>query len=428
MKRRNSSLLRPWIIFAAATSVFAEDPVMPEWSEDFESSEYVKVLDEEAEAASPVVKEIEEGIIFPKTGPKFEGTFGLGYLYDSNPSLTRNGKGSGIGTLDLGFRFFEGDEDNSGRFYKFDYEANIVAYSDSTARAPGSNVDHDFNLGLGANTGKTKFRMNTRYSINNGNHTDYFTLEREARRAESDDFALNLIMIRDLPHGTLEVVTGYQSRDFQTQGLNDGSTAYGDISWYRSPAVMPKTELGVGIRFGEEDVENVSDVTFVNPSLRVRYRMSSKTSVRASIGRDSRSGTRGSTDALSYTGSLTWTPSRKTKIDFLINRGLRTSYVAGSQQYESTDFRLRVKQNLGRKLTISSYVGIEDAEYSGSTALASRDEEFFLFGADLAHPVRIGNRFRGTASLFYNYTRNDSSSQVFEFEQHVTGIKFGFRF
>lgn len=408
--------LRFLAVLALAPGLMASDVVLPGW-------------DKGVAYEDKHVKEVEDPGLFPKDTFKVDGHVGASYMYSSNPNLARRGKGSGIGVADFGFEISKGTEGAVGAFYEFGYSGHYYSYSDPIADTGGSPLDHRLNLNMGINRAKTKFRLSTSYFSNNGNTVDLERLDRETRRADSGDFAIDFGVTRQLPHGSLEASTGFSSRDFAVRGLNDGRNTYGDVAWYYRPGFAPKTDLGVGVHFGSEQVDGRHDQSYVAPSFRWRYRMSAKTSFKSSIGREYRDYGRSDSNTLVYSGGVTWAPSSRTTVDLTLNRGVSPSYVRGNGNYESTQVYLRLSQKIGHRLTASTYVGTEDADYFRTqNGAVRRNEQFFKLGADLSHPIRLGENLNGSATVFYNYTQNDSTNRALEFDEHVTGVRVGFAF
>lgn len=419
---KTSAFKRPGIrlmaVLAAAPGLMASDVVLPEWGKETVAydPDQVKVLDEDPG-------------LFPKDLFHVDGRVGASYMYDSNANLRRRGKGSSIGVIDFGFDISNGKEGALGGFYNFGYSGNYFSYDDPAADTGGSPLDHKLNLTMGINRAKTKFRISTAYFNNNGNSVDLERLDRETRRADSGDFSINMGVTRQLPHGSLEASTGFSSRDFAVRGLNDGRNTYGDVAWYYRPGFAPKTDLGVGVRFGSDEVEGRRDQNFVAPSFRWRYRMSAKTSIKSSIGREYRDYGNIDRGALVYSHGVTWAPSSRTTVDVTVSRSVSPSYIRGNGNYEATQVYARLSQRIGKRLTASTYVGTEDADYiQPRSGAVRRNEEFLKLGASLSHPVRLGDKLNGSATVFYNYTGNDSSNQNLEYDQHTTGVRVGFAF
>ncbi|MEM1442837.1 MAG: outer membrane beta-barrel protein [Verrucomicrobiota bacterium] len=370
----------------------------------------------------------------PKKRVRLDLFAGGTYLYDSNPNLVPNGEGTGVSVLDFGFDFNVGDFSQEGSHFQFKYVGTRFGYEDTAFRPSNGSLDHLLQTSVGLKKARTRFRLSSSYRRSNGNLTEYDELSRETRRAASDDLNALFSIHRELPRGSLEARLEYYSRSFDSPGLNDGTGFFGDIAWYYEPGFAPKSELGFGLRFGTEDFDGQFRQRIVTPSFRMRYRLSSKTSLDASFGYERRDlGGLGSQsiDTFVYTAGATWEASEKTRWELRTRRFVRPSYQTGEGAFESSDVILRLQQWLGRKMRLTASAGFEQADYFGTPSgvvSGSRQDDFFKAGISLGYPLKLGQKLDGSVDIFHQYNRNNSTDPNEEFEQNVTGIRFGFQF
>lgn len=372
-------------------------------------------------------------VIHPKQ-PKIDLSLGSSIFHDSNPRLTREGKGTGASTVDFGFHFTMGDEREKGAFYEFDYGLTSFKYTEASLRPPGDNsLDHRILARIGLNRARTKFRLSSAYRRNSGYAVDFEELNRETRAAQSDEFSLDFQVARESPHGSLEAKVGTNIEQFRASNLNDGSRTYADLAWYLRPGFAPKTDIGLGFRFGSDDYDGLEGQRFYTPSFRWRYRMSGKTTLFSSVGYEFRrtdAAASQTSEQLVYNGGLAWTPSPKTALEFSLGRSVSPSYLPGSGNYESTTGTIKIHKRIGKKLVLTGSTGIEDADYfDASTArLSGRDDTFYKSSVNLMHPFKLGPKLDGEVNVFCAYNRNISTIDEFEFEQRIAGVRFGILF
>lgn len=370
----------------------------------------------------------------PKKKVKVDLFAGGTYLFDTNPNLIPNGEGTGISILDFGFDFKMGDSSQEGSFLQLKYIGTKFGYEDASFSPGGGSLDHLLHTQIGLKKSRTRFRLSSTYRRSNGNLSEYDELSRETRRAASDDLNSIFSIHRELPHGSLEARFEYFSRNFSGAGLNDGRGYAADLAWYYEPGFAPKTELGFGLRLGSDDFDGLARQQTMTPSFRMRYRMSSKTTIDASFGyerRDLGGVVNQSVNSLVYSTGVTWDASERTRWELRANRFVRPSYVSGDGSFEASDVIIRLNQRLGDKLRLTASAGIEKADYFGSsTALnaGGREDEFFKAGVNLGYPIKIGQKLDGSIDVFYQYNRNNSNDRTREFEQSVTGVRVGFQY
>lgn len=377
-------------------------------------------------------KYVSEGTVLPVSKYQVDVFLGLSYVYDSNTRQLPNSEGSSLGVADFGFTFSKGSESGRGTFYGFNYTGNSFFYEDSPAQAGRDNLNHRFGADFGVNGSKTKVRFATSYFHNSGNSLDFADFDREVRAAESDDFGFDLSVVRQLPHGSIEVGTGYSLRDFEAGTLlNDGSGYYGDFAWFYRPGFAPRSSYGFGVKAGSDNFDRNGDQEYVTPSFRWRYRLSGKTNLYSSVGQEFRStsGLGGrDTNNFVYRTGVTWAATAKTTLDLNSYRTVSPSYVTGGEDFRSTGVILVMSHQLPGNFSLSTSAGYETADYfqTGLGGVPSgREDDYFRLGVNLGHPLRLTDHLQGDVSVFYNYNENSSNSNLVEFDQHITGVRMG---
>lgn len=358
---------------------------------------------------------------------------GVSYFHDSNTTLTPVAVSASVVSYDFGFDILKGNTGSEGVYYGVNYIGSAYSY-DSGSSFGRDSLEHKVGAQFGVNGAKTRFRFNTDYYRNSGNSTEFAEfdqLNRETRRAQSDDYNFAFALSRDLAHSTLEFGAGVNQRDFDpASGANDESSQYGDIAWFYRPGFAPKTDLGLGFRFGQDDFAANPDQEYYTPSVRYRYAATSRTSFHSSLGYEFRdSSNAGAIDntGIVYDGGVSWIPSAKTSFDLSFYKNNRPSYSTGGEDVDSTGVVLKMNNDLPGQFVLSNSLGYENAEYSPNTVgvVSTRDDDYFRYRVSLGHPLRLTNDISGSVSVFYTYSDNDSTLAAAGFEQHVTGIRFG---
>ena len=149
---------------------------------------------------------------------------GMTYLYNSNTTQLSNGTGASVGIFDFGFDIGSRDQQRVGAFWNLDYRGQAFLYEDAVSRAGRDSLEHRLGTRLGLNGAKTSIVFEADYHANNANDVNFDKFDREARRAQSDDYDLSARLVRELPRGSFEIGGGYSLRDFRAATLlNDGS-------------------------------------------------------------------------------------------------------------------------------------------------------------------------------------------------------------
>ncbi len=401
---------------APLADLIAEDRAAVVYSEDY--------------GAELDAKEV-AGFSFPgPVGLKVDLFAGVSYFHDSNTTLAPVAVSASVVSYDFGFDILKGSPSSQGVYYGLNYTGNAYSYDAGSAFGRDS-LEQKVGAQLGVNGGKTRFRFNTDYYRNNGNSTEFDQLNRETRRAQSDDYNFNFALARDLAHSTLEFGAGFKERDFDTgTGVNDESGQFGDIAWFYRPGFAPKSSVGLGFRFGQDDYAANPDQEYYTPSVRYRYAASSRTSFHSSLGyefRDNNAVGGIETEGVVYDGGISWVPSSKTSFDFSFYKSNRPSYVTGGEDVDMTGIVLQMTNALPGRFTLSNSLGYENAEYSPNSVgvVSTREDDFLRYRVSLGHPLRLTDKISGNVSVFYTYSDNDSTLAGSSFEQNVTGIRFG---
>ncbi len=384
-----------------------------------------------------------DALLLPPPAYDVTVTGGVAIVYDSNTTQTADGEGAVLTLFDYGVHYELGDEADAGPFLALGYDGQAYVYEDAAAQAGRDPFQHRASARAGFNASKTKFAVVADYFRDNGNSVDsgryganeFGSYGREIRSLQSNSYNFDSTLIRQLPHGSVELGGGYWQREFDGQPaiLNDASGYFGDLAWFYRPGFAKKIEAGVGLAAGTDDYETTGDQDFLTPSIRFRYRMSRKTSFYGSAGYEFRSidGPDGvDSENFVFNTGASWSPTSKTSFDLSGYRSVQPSFVAFGENYEATGVLLRVTRSLPAQLRLISDVGFEHADYVSASGAPSsgREDDYFRFHLSLDRDLRLPGGLKGNASVFYNYNDNDSSLSSVEYDQHLSGVRFGVAF
>ena len=379
------------------------------------------------------VYEPQESIMFEESSFSIDLYGGASAVYNSNTTQLSDGIGAWAGIFDFGFDFESANQGGRGSEYGFGYDGSAYLWENATAAAGRDPLEHRIDGYFQLNGGKTVFRLNSDYYRNNGNAVNFLNVNRESRSAQSDDLGLDASLVREISRGSLEVSAGYNMRDFVSgSGLNDQSSYAVDLALYHSLGFAPKTNYGIGFRFGSDDYSNNLDQDFYTTSLRWRYRASQKTTAYSTLGWETRS-TSGGQDADNFVfdAGLNWEISSKTELNLYLSRNVRPSYSGTNAGFESLGGAASISHDLPGLFVLGARIGYENAEYystGGGPAISPREDDFVRLGLSVSHPISLTPDVNGSVSVFYNYNDNDSSDNTANFDQSVTGLRLGFKY
>ena len=360
-----------------------------------------------------------------------------GVGYDSNPLLssvpgTAN-RGGGVFWFRLNVGYGNGFDTADGTrvLYGFDIGGDFISY-DSSANANGRDAAEPYIAPYIAVVGaKTTVKLSASYDLSQGSYLPGESFRREDPIAASHTTGFNLAISRELDRGTLGYILSYQSIDFDANTfLNDQDSIIGDLSYMHQPANMPKTGVGVGVRHGKYDTVANPDVTFWEPSLRLSYLASAKTSFDGRIGysfQDYNGGAIGPDGEFTFAFGSNWSITERTRLRVEGYRGFNPSYVSPGQSFNATGVRGQLNYAVPFwLLNLSAYLGYEQADYYATLvgSATNRRDGFVRAGAEVGRPLALFRRIDTSVSLFYDYVDNDSNDVFAEYDRHYTGLRF----
>ncbi len=363
---------------------------------------------------------------------KFSVSATLGGGYDSNVFLSEVDEvESWLSWVSLGANF-NSRPVGSGAFFGFDVSGSNYFYED--ARADNGRDSGELAAGAfaGIRGAKTEIRLDTDFQLRNGNTIDYSNIDREILRADSDTVNVSLSGYRIFPRSKVTGFAFWRDIDFSGPSrLNDSTLIMGDVGWLYRPGFAPKTHIGLGLRGGEYDTRGNVDQTFLEPSIRLEYAASAKTSVNARFGAQfiEYDGDTAIDETSQFSGSLgvSWQAAPGTRVGVEAYRDFNPSYTSVNQSFTMTGFRLNLNQRLPYDFTGLMQVAYESADYFSTVRGASvnRDDDYVRLGLTISRQVNLVSFLDTTISGFVHWNNNDSNISSAEFDQLFTGVKLG---
>lgn len=377
----------------------------------------------------------EEALQFVNAG--LDISLETGAAYDSNALLTpRDEISSWLYLLNVGIEFNPFLRENArGPYAGFDVNGSFFAYESAAAEAGRDSVEGNLDIFAGLRGAKTDLRVDGSYDLNNGNSIDYSGLDRETRRADSNEWDVALSAMRKFAHSRMNGSVSFDQADFAGDtGLNDTKGTQVDLSWLFEPGFAPKMSIGLGLRGGWYETDRNFNQQFVEPSVRAEYALGAKTTVRSRFGYEfitfDGPGAIDETGSFSSAVGLEWRPLSRTTASLEAYRDFSPSLVTANENYTATGFSLALGQQLPWRFTLAGTAAYEHADYYATLegAASGREDNYWRYGLTLSRPFRLVDRLDGQASAFYYFNTNDSTLSLVEFDQHFTGLKVGFTY
>jgi hypothetical protein len=437
------------LVFSLPLSAQDSEGVFPEGSPEAAPALFAGESGEASEPSSGAAASLDEGLAGPSLsltgdpadairlgGADSSATPGLrvdlysasSYVHDSNTAQMAGGPSASLFAFAFGANVRSREENVQGGYYGIDYKGQYFLYEDAAAAFGRDPFEHFVGASGGINGGFTRIRLDLDYHRNNGNAFQWDRVQRETRRARSNDLDLNLGVSRTLQRGTLELGAGYNLRDFDDDiFFNDGESTHFDAAWMTTPSFAPKSDIGLGLRLGTDNFDGNGEQDYYTPSVRWRWRVSGKTSVHNSLGYETRS-IQGGSDVgnFVFNGGIEWAATARTGVGLGYYRQVQPSFLLNGQSIASTGVNLMVNNHLPGRFLLSSRIGVESADYfvSGAAGGLARTDDFVRLAFDLSHPMKLSEKLLGEIGVFYNHNRNDSNIAAFGFDQDLFGLRF----
>jgi hypothetical protein len=191
-----------------------------------------------------------------------------------------------------------------------------------------------------------------------------------------------------------------------------------------------KTLFGIGVGPGYTKQEFGSDMTYQQLQSRIDWRPGTKLSVNLNGGAEFRQFDDENADNQVnpiYGASIFYTPIEPTTFSLSANRSVGASLVQ-AQTTESTRISAGLRQRIIQNFFFDAFGSFSTTDYQnftqGGSPTVDRSDEVTSLSLTLSTTVFE----RGTASIFYQRSQNDSSVEGFTFNSDQYGFQLGYRF
>lgn len=344
----------------------------------------------------------------------------LSALYDSN---VNQASGSRLDPEDSDFivnaglsaSYLIGDET-----WQLGVNAN-VGYRHYFERDDFSDPTYGLSIHGGYNAAKTVISFSTNFGFSSGVNVE------SGNFLEQISIGSNLSARYQLSGKTSLLASWAQSFSYnQTSGFSDTSSWTAEISgiWQATPRI----NLGPGIRYGVRGGSQGADTTILGPTFRLNYDLSTKVSLRSSVGADfTDSSLSGTSESLNWSLGLSYKASNRWGLNLSMIRDIEATPIRGGAGFnETTSVRLGYWRTI-LKAKASLGISYQDrSSVDGSFATTGLgDSQLITTTAGLSMPI-----FKREARLNLNlsYRDFDGGSSDDSWDGWQTGVSLGYRF
>lgn len=303
-----------------------------------------------------------------------------------------------------------------GTKWTVDYAPTWTYYSndafrdtvDHSARLTGATAYDEWNLGL-----TQSFSQTTEPLVETGTQT------------EQASYAINFQAAYRLGEKTqIDNTLGYSQRDAENYPDSRTWTMETGLHYRLEEAV----DAALALQLGSTDVSTGSDMTFMQPQLKLTWEPAEKTSLRMMVGYESRkihTGNAGSLGNAIGSLSFSYEPFDFTRISVEAGRSVNPSLIS-NQVSKNNQWSIGADQRFFGHFYLN-------LRYSHGTAdYVATDSAFALGRGDTRNSfnARLSTTFlqRGTIALIYNESRNSTNIAGFGYKSSQAGFEVGFRY
>jgi hypothetical protein len=206
-----------------------------------------------------------------------------------------------------------------------------------------------------------------------------------------------------------------------------GSNTWSNMNWL-GYSFTERLTAGVGAGFGFSSAERGADTRYIVVQGRASWRPANKIAFAIEAGGERRRfdlpGAEASTTPV-YGASLQYRPFPNTAFSLDASRSVAPAYFS-DQVVESTSWGIALQQRLLARFHLGLAYSMRDSAYTGAVdeEAPDRDDDSRSFSARLS--TAIGSR--GSASVFYQNTRNSSGLALFDLSSNQFGFALSWRF
>lgn len=205
------------------------------------------------------------------------------------------------------------------------------------------------------------------------------------------------------------------------QDLISSSSLAGTLGIDYSP--REKVSIGFAGTVGRTFVDDPSpSETFEQLNARASYEVTGKVRANASAGAEIRQFEHGEDDHVTpvFGLGLSYTPAEATELSLSATRHILTSASAAGQDYESTELSGSIRQRFFQRVWLGLTGGWQNLNYFATVQGVSTNREDNYF---FVQPSLDANITRWcTAGVYFLHRTNDSSEDLFQFDNNQVGL------
>lgn len=303
-----------------------------------------------------------------------------------------------------------------GSHWNADYEATVTRYSNQQFQ---NQVEHSLSI----EGSQTISEIGARFSQ---------TLASSARPTFETGRQTKMLLSTTTLGGTYVINSSMALIGSFAQTLRFIEAAPDSNLWSGSAMVnfgfSPTLSAGIGSTAGYTAVYKSADTQYVGPSASLSWHPTKKLSASLQTSLEDRKfvgGTRARRQAVSYSGSASYTIFDQTSIDGNASRSNAPSLLPG-QEVDSTKFAVNLRQRLLRHFQLGLNYGYEKTDFfsSGKTGITSRRDQIDTYESRLSTTLFKRCEF----AAFYGRDENHSTDSAFRFSSTRFGGELSIRF
>lgn len=318
-----------------------------------------------------------------------------------------------------------------GSHWSVDYSPTLRYYSSSQLKD-----EFDYTASLIGNTtfGDWNFGVSQIATVSSSPLTETGT------QTDEEDYTTVLVASYIFNESMSLDTTLSQNLDYVTDPFGIGtnsaaaSQSYGTRTWSIKESLnyefWPRLTVSLEPSGGYIGSDAVANQTFEDVEARVRWRATDKISLDLSGGFDDQQYlAAGYSDSLNpvFSASIQYQPFQVTEITLMASRSVTaSSYYVLAQNSENTLVSLDLNQRLLRKFAADLMFTYTAEDYTTSIGpgSANRSDDLYSFTARLSHPFAR----RGTWSLIYQYSENQSTVGGFGYNNTMVGAEVNYTY
>jgi hypothetical protein len=348
-------------------------------------------------------------------------------FYDDNIFLAPNNPKDDVvwmispGILVGAGSYREGD----GSFFLLDYTPTVTLFTDHDEN---NGQSHDVTLATQWKTPKLTLGLDQTVNISIGGLFDVTNrVDREVagQNLDRQTYVTTLRAEYQFSDKTAFELDGRQAiRDYESFNSYNEWALAGWVNYQFSE----KVRTSVGGTVGWRDIAANPNQTYEQALLRAAYQVAEKVTALGSIGMEFQQyqggDSRGPTFIFSLGGQ--YRPRDGTWLTLEAYRREQNSIYLSGQNYTITGLRGSIRQRVIDRLSGTLTAGYDFSDYHSTTNGGNNDREDNFFYVSTGFDYEITERWQ--AGIFYQYRKNDSNQDGFDYQDNQVGLRTSYRF